>query len=77
MGGAMLASILIGVVTSLSVGVSSSLADVLAWVGAREWAEQVGGLLTLKLSSLSATIPFALMLLILMTRPSGLMGDKN
>jgi branched-chain amino acid transport system permease protein len=53
------------------------LADVLAWVGAREWAEQVGGLLTLKLSSLSATIPFALMLLILMMLPSGLMGDKN
>jgi len=77
MGGAMFASILIGVVTSLSVGVSSSLADVLAWVGAREWAEQVGGLLTLELSSLSATIPFTLMLLILMMRPSGLMGDKN
>ena len=34
-----------------------------------------GGLLTLKLSSLSATIPFALMLLILLVRPSGLMGE--
>jgi branched-chain amino acid transport system permease protein len=77
MEGAMLASLLIGVVTSLSVGVNYSLADVLAWFGAREWAEQVGGLLTLKLSSMSATIPFALMLLILMLRPSGLMGEKN
>src|SRR3546814_822525 len=77
MGGAMLASLLIGVITSLSVGVDYSLADVLAWFGAREWAEQVGGLLTLKLSSVSATIPFALMLLVLMVRPSGLMGEKN
>jgi branched-chain amino acid transport system permease protein len=32
--------------------------------------------MTLKLSSLAATIPFALMLLILMVRPSGLMGEK-
>lgn len=77
MGGAMLASLLIGVITSLSVGVDYSLADLLAWFGARAWAEQVGGLLTLKLSSISATIPFALMLLILMVRPSGLMGEKS
>jgi branched-chain amino acid transport system permease protein len=32
--------------------------------------------MTLKVSSLSATIPFALMLLILLVRPSGLMGEK-
>jgi len=77
MGGAMLASLLIGVMTSLSVGVDYSLADALAWVGAGDWAQGVGGLLTLKLSSVAATIPFALMLLVLMVRPSGLMGDKN
>lgn len=77
MGGAMLASLLIGVITSLSVGVDYSLADALALVGARDWAERVGGLLTLKVSSMSATIPFALMLLVLMVRPSGLMGEKN
>lgn len=77
LGGAMLASLLIGLITSLSVGVDSSLADLLALAGLREWAEQVGGLLTLKLSSLSATIPFALMLLILLVRPSGLMGEKE
>jgi branched-chain amino acid transport system permease protein len=76
LGGAMVASLLIGVVTSLAVGVDRSLADLLALVGARAWAEEVGGLLTLKLSSLAATIPFALMLLVLMVRPSGLMGEK-
>ncbi|XHS78018.1 branched-chain amino acid ABC transporter permease [Burkholderiaceae bacterium UC74_6] len=77
LGGAMLASLLIGVMTSLAVGIDSSLADLLALVGARDWAESAGGLLTLKLSSLAATLPFALMLLVLLVRPSGLMGEKN
>ena len=76
LGGAMVASLLIGVVTSLAVGVDRSAADLLALVGAREWAESVGGLLTLKVASLAGTIPFALMLLILLLRPSGLMGEK-
>lgn len=76
LGGAMLASLLIGVITSLAVSIDVSLADLLALLGAREWAESVGGLLTLKVSSLSATIPFALMLLILLVRPNGLLGKK-
>lgn len=76
LGGAMLASILIGVISSLAVGVDRSMADLFALVGMGAWAQEVGGLLTLKLSSLSATIPFALMLLILLLRPSGLMGEK-
>jgi branched-chain amino acid transport system permease protein len=74
--GAMLASLLIGVTTSLAVGVDASLADLLSLLGARAWAEHIGGLLTLKLSSLAASIPFALMLLILLVRPSGLLGEK-
>ncbi|MDZ7863499.1 branched-chain amino acid ABC transporter permease [Acidovorax sp.] len=74
--GAMLASLLIGVITSLAVAIDASLADLLALFGARGWAEGVGGLLTLKLSSLAATLPFALMLLVLLVRPSGLLGEK-
>jgi branched-chain amino acid transport system permease protein len=74
--GAMLASLLIGVITSLAVAVDATLADALALVGARSWAESTGGLLTLKVSSLAATLPFALMLLILLVRPSGLLGEK-
>ncbi|QJR13654.1 branched-chain amino acid ABC transporter permease [Usitatibacter palustris] len=77
LGGAMLASLLIGIVTSLAVGVDRSLADLLAIVGAGAWAQGVGGLLTLKLSSLAATLPFALMLLILLVRPRGLMGEES
>ncbi|OWW20619.1 branched-chain amino acid ABC transporter permease [Noviherbaspirillum denitrificans] len=74
--GAMLASLLIGVITSLAVAVDKSIADVFALFGAGDWARGVGGLMTLKVSSMSATIPFALMLLILLVRPSGLMGEK-
>ncbi len=75
--GAMFASLLIGLITSLSVGIDRSLADLFELFGARAWAEGAGGLLTLKLSSLAATIPFVLMLLVLMVRPSGLMGERT
>ena len=77
LGGAMLASLLIGMITSLAVSIDASIADLLAPLGGRAWAESIGGLLTLKLSSLSATIPFALMLLILLVRPHGLLGEKT
>lgn len=74
--GAMLASLLIGVITSVAVSIDRSLVDLFAVVGLGDWARATGGLLTLKISSLSATIPFALMLLILLVRPGGLMGEK-
>ncbi len=76
LGGAMLASLLIGVITSLAVSVDRNLADLFAFFGAGDWARSVGGLMTLKISSLASTIPFALMLLILLVRPGGLMGEK-
>lgn len=77
LAGAMLASLLIGIMTSLAVAVDHSLADLVALVGAGDWAYAMGGLMTLKLSSLAATLPFALMLLILLVRPGGLMGEKG
>lgn len=76
LGGAMLASLLIGILTSLAVSVDLTMAHLLAFAGAGDWAESVGGLLTLKLSSLAATLPFALMLLVLLVRPGGLLGEK-
>lgn len=75
--GAMVASLLIGVVTSLAVGIDASLADLLGLVGLGDWARAVGGPLTLQVSSLAATLPFALMLLVLLVRPSGLFGEKS
>jgi len=75
--GAMLASLIIGLISSFAVGIDYSLADVFALVGAREWAESVGGLMALKVSSLAATIPFVLMLIVLLFRPTGLMGNRE
>lgn len=77
LGGAMLASLLIGIITSLAISVDASLADFFALFGAGEWAENIGGLMTLQVSSLSGSIPFALMLLILLVRPNGLLGEKD
>lgn len=77
LGGAMLASLLIGIVSTLAIGIDASLADLLSLFGAGEWAQSTGGLLNLNLSSLSATIPFLIMLLILLVRPTGLLGEKG
>ena len=76
-GGSATASLLIGVVTSLAVGIDVSMADLLAWAGVQNLAPEPGGILTLKVSSLAASLPFALMLLVLLVRPSGLMGEKE
>ncbi|WP_321389065.1 branched-chain amino acid ABC transporter permease [uncultured Desulfuromusa sp.] len=75
--GAMLASLIIGLSSSFAVGIDLSLVDLFDFFGAGEWAQGIGGLMELKVSSLSATIPFALMLIILLVRPSGLLGEKG
>lgn len=77
MEGAMLASIIIGVMNSLAVGINLSLADMFGYVGLGDWARETGGVLTLQISSLAATLPFFLMLLVLLVRPSGLLGEKE
>ncbi|MFC3229742.1 branched-chain amino acid ABC transporter permease [Marinibaculum pumilum] len=74
--GALLASLLIGVFSSFAVGLDWSAADGLALVGLGDWALGAGGVLTTKLSTLAGAIPFAVMLLVLLLRPAGLMGEK-
>lgn len=75
--GAFVASILIGLISSFSVGFDTSLADVAGLVGLREWAEAVGGLMTLKVSSITASVPIIIMLIVLLLRPAGLMGERQ
>ncbi|WP_343314931.1 branched-chain amino acid ABC transporter permease [Brucella sp. BE17] len=75
--GSLVASLLIGLFSSFAVGLDWSLAGLFGFVGLGDWARSIGGLMTLKLSSISATIPFALMLLVLLVRPAGLMGERN
>jgi branched-chain amino acid transport system permease protein len=74
--GAMIASLLIGLISSFSVGIDASLASLFGLFGAGEWAESVGGLMTVKVSSLAATLPFLLMLVVLLVKPSGLKGEQ-
>ena len=68
---------MIGLFISFSVGLSWSLSDLLALVGLGSWAREVGGLLTLQLSTVAASMPFLLMLLVLLIRPAGLFGDRQ
>lgn len=75
--GALIASLMIGIFISFAVGIQLSLADLLALVGLGEWARGVGGLLTLKVQTIANSMPFLLMLLILLIRPAGLMGDRQ
>ena len=77
LGGAMAASLLIGIVTSLAVGVNVSIASLLDYIGLGDPARDIGGVFVLELSSVAATLPFFLMLLVLLLRPSGLLGEKE
>ena len=75
--GALVASLMIGLFISFSVGFNRSLSDLLALVGLGPWAREVGGLLTLQLSTIAASMPFLIMLLVLLIRPAGLFGDRQ
>jgi branched-chain amino acid transport system permease protein len=75
--GSLLASLLIGLFSSYAVGIDWSLASLFDLVGLGAWARSVGGLLTMTISSISGTIPFLLMLIVLLVRPAGLMGERN
>jgi len=75
--GALVASLMIGLFISFSAGLNWSLADLLTVVGLGGWAREVGGLLTLQLSTVAASMPFLLMLLVLLIRPAGLFGERQ
>jgi branched-chain amino acid transport system permease protein len=75
--GSLVASLLIGLFSSFAVGIDWSLANLLDLVGLGAWARSVGGLMTMTVSSISGTIPFLLMLIVLLVRPAGLMGERS
>jgi branched-chain amino acid transport system permease protein len=77
LAGSLVASLLIGLFSSFAVGLDWSLASAMGLIGLGEWAERVGGLLTLRLSAVSGAVPFLLMLIVLLVRPAGLMGVKG
>lgn len=75
--GSLVASLMIGLFSSFAVGIDWSLASLFDLVGLGDWARSVGGLMTMTVSSVSGTIPFLLMLIVLLVRPAGLMGERN
>jgi branched-chain amino acid transport system permease protein len=75
--GSLVASLMIGLFSSFAVGIDVSLANLFELFGLGVWAMSVGGLMTMTVSSISATIPFLLMLIVLLVRPAGLMGERN
>jgi branched-chain amino acid transport system permease protein len=74
--GALIASLIIGIFTSFAAGLDWSLASLGTPLGLYDRLAALGGLFTLPLSSMAGAIPFFLMLLILLLRPAGLMGEK-
>ncbi|NPD17435.1 branched-chain amino acid ABC transporter permease [Xinfangfangia sp. D13-10-4-6] len=77
LAGSLIASLGIGVLTSLTVGMDFRLADLAARVGLGDWANGVGGLMTVPISVISGAVPFLLMLIILLSRPAGILGVRN
>lgn len=75
--GAFVASILIGLISSFAVGVDASLADLAGVFGLRKQAEALGGIMVLSLSSVAASVPIVVMLIVLLVRPAGLMGERQ
>ncbi len=74
--GALVASLTIGIFSSFAVGLDWTLAGLGGPLGLDRWLAALGGLFTVRLSTLAGAIPFLLMLVILLVRPAGLMGER-
>lgn len=71
--GAFVASLLLGLLQTFAISVDATFADMFGWLGLSPTSE-VG---SIAVSSLAPMIPFLLLVLILMVRPRGLMGDRE
>jgi branched-chain amino acid transport system permease protein len=67
--GAFIASLLIGLIQTFAVALNVSLADVMARVGGDLWMATV--------AQVAPIIPYLLLVLVLIFRPKGLMGDRD
>ena len=74
--GAFAASLIIGLLTSLSIGIDVSIADLFGYVGLGGVVTALGGPLVIKLSTFAGAMPVLVMLIVLMVRPAGLFGDR-
>jgi branched-chain amino acid transport system permease protein len=78
LAGCFIASILMGMVQTFSVVIDYSFADLLKPLGVTLAANDLlGEILTIPVSRIGALVPYALLILILVLRPRGLMGTRE
>lgn len=76
--GAFLASLAIGILQTLAVGVDMSMLALLQSLGVPLPADRAtGGLLALRLSQLAPVLPYAVMVVMLIVRPQGILGARQ
>jgi branched-chain amino acid transport system permease protein len=76
--GAFVASLLVGLIQTFAVALNVSLADVMAKLGVTLTRESVGGDLWMAtVAQVAPIIPYLLLVLILIFRPKGLLGDRD
>ena len=76
--GALVASLLIGLIQTFAVALNVSLADVLGKVGITLTRDSIGGDLWMAtVAQVAPIIPYLLLVLVLIFRPKGLMGDRD
>ncbi len=71
--GAFLAAMILGLLQTFAVSINANFADIFGFIGLDATSE-VG---RITIASLAPLIPFLMLVLILMVRPSGLMGDRE
>lgn len=78
LGGALVASLVIGLITTYAVGMDYSLAGLLSTVGVNVTEQTfLNDVLQVTVGRMSAVLPYLLMVLILIFRPQGLMGTRE
>ena len=78
LSGCFIASILMGMITTAAVVINYSLNDLLAPLGITISGDNLlGEILTVPVARIGALLPFAMMILILLFRPRGLLGTRD
>jgi branched-chain amino acid transport system permease protein len=78
LGGALVASLLIGVVQTFAVGINASMVSGLTSIGLNVTPNTFGyEVMALKVSEIAPIMPYLFMVLILIFRPKGLMGTRE
>lgn len=71
--GAFIAAMLLGLMQTFAVSVNATFADMFGFLGLQATSE-VGGI---TIASLAPLLPFLMLVVVLMVRPTGLMGDRE